>query len=77
MEEIENKPENPILEQPIQEEQAPQINVQELLETYEFFGNTVKSNITIYNGIKLILEKINQIEEKLDLLETKLGNNKN
>lgn len=53
--------------------QKEQINYPELIETYDFFGNSIKANITLYNGMKIIIEKLVSIEEKLD----KLNGNKN
>ena len=69
----------PVGNQDIQGEQliseTPQVNIPELLETYDFFANTIKANITIYNGIKLALEKLTRIEEKILEMELKLNGN--
>jgi len=61
---------NPIKEVPQEE------NKDEIIETYAFFSNPVKTNITIYNGIKLILEQINKLEERLERIEKAHGNQK-
>jgi len=54
---------------PEDQEKKDEINVQEILESleaYEFFSNQVKVNIANNQGIRLILEKLTKIEEKLN-----------
>lgn len=55
-----------------EENKEEQINVSELVESlqaYEFFSNQVKVNIANNQGIRLILEKLSKIEEKLEIME--------
>jgi len=43
----------------------------DMLDTYKFFSNPVTANATIYNGMRLILTKITEIEKKLEAIEKK------
>jgi len=38
----------------------------EMLQAFQFFSNQVNVNITLHQGIRLILEKIQKIEDKLN-----------
>jgi hypothetical protein len=41
------------------------------LQENEFFSNQMKVNSTLFNGFKLILDKLVKIEEKLTKMEVK------
>lgn len=47
--------------------------LKEEIETYEFFSNPVKTGITLYNGMKKIIEKLESIEKRLENLEKSNG----
>ena len=61
--------EEEIKPQPIVEEK---ISTEDMLEYYKTFSNSVVYGPLLYNGMKLILDKITKIEERLLLIEEKV-----
>lgn len=51
-------------------EESEKKELLELIEIYEHFSNPVKVAMAENNGLRIIIEKLSKIEEKLD----KLGN---
>ena len=49
--------------------------LEDVIDTYAFFSNPVKTGITLFNGMKLILEQITKIEERLVNLEKMASGN--
>jgi hypothetical protein len=43
-----------------------QVSQEDVISTLQFFSNPVRVNMVLYDGIKLILSKLEKIEEKLD-----------
>jgi hypothetical protein len=56
--------------------QPEEISTEDLLEYYKTFSNSMVYGPMLYNGIKLILVKMDKIEEKLLLIEEKMNGNK-
>jgi hypothetical protein len=53
-------------------EENSQVGNSELLEAYQTFTNPLIANSLLYNGIKLILENLKTMEERLIKIEAKL-----
>ena len=61
-------------EEVIEENKEQTQTPEEIIDTYTFFSNPVKVNITLFNGIKLLLSELKRLEEKIDKLTN--GNQK-
>ena len=65
----ENKQEELKPEEKIQDLEAEIQGRDEIIENLMFYSNQTNFNATLFKGVKLILEKLQKIEEKLGISE--------
>ena len=56
----------------LSEEQKKIVALAKVIESYQFLGNTLEFNAIIYSGIRIILQNLSRIEDKLNELDKKI-----